>query len=454
MKHFPAILGVVFSFCLVVSGAATTASEKKLIVRFATPMTETDVRALLDDPSIEKVETLVPSLNLYLVKFKAPTATKRFLNTFSRSGMVKYAQPDHVVKLRQLPNDPNFKDLWSLNGLLPRGDIGATKAWDIGTGGKDALGQDIVVAVVDGGMDINHVDLKNNLWANTAEIGGNGVDDDQNGYIDDIHGWNAFDDNGTFSNSPYENFHGTHVAGIIGAEGNNGTHVTGLNWKVKIMPVAGASGETSVVAKAYGYVLAQKKLWIESNGKKGANIVATNSSFGVDGADCNAAEFAVWNDLYTAMGEVGILSAVATSNAAVNVDTEGDVPTGCSSPYIVAVTNTTIQDEKYDEAGFGAKHIHLGAPGTDILSTIPENKMRKATGTSMATPHVTGAIALLHSVASANFHSQYRGNLAEMAKEIKAVLLKSVDPIPSLKGITVSEGRLNVYKAALTVSKY
>ncbi|NDC23914.1 MAG: hypothetical protein EBZ49_07270, partial [Proteobacteria bacterium] len=355
-------------------------NAQKLIIRFDAALKTDQVAALLRDENIETYEALVPSLNLYLVTFKRPTSSKTFLKTFAgQSGIVKYAQPDHPVKLRQSPNDPELKSQWSINGISSRGDIEATKAWELGTGGKDTAGNEIVVAVVDGGTDISHKDLQKNIWVNKGEIPDNGIDDDKNGYIDDINGWNAIDDKGTLPTDKHDSgyMHGTHVAGIIGAEGNNNLQVSGINWNTKIMPVAGSSGETSVVARAYGYVLAQKKLWLESHGKKGANIVATNSSFGVDNADCSSPDYSVWNDLYTEMGNVGIVSVVATSNSDVDVDSVGDVPSACESPYIISVTNTDSNDDKYAEgAGYGAKHVHLGAPGTDILSTVPDNKTR------------------------------------------------------------------------------
>jgi len=464
-KHLYGLFLVsIWGSCLIAASYSTTSSSsdrahpKRMIVRFDDQLKTEEVESFLKNPEVERVEVLVPELNLFAVTFKNTSARKGFLKAFSNSnGLIRYAQPDHVVKLRQNPNDPDLSDQWSLNGMSSRGNIQAAEAWELGTGGKNSIGDEVVVAVVDGGTDIHHSDLKNNLWVNAGEIPGNGIDDDQNGYIDDVHGWNAYEENGNLGGDPHDmNFlHGTHVAGIVGAHGNNGLQVTGINWQTKIMGISGSSGDTSVVMKAYGYVLAQKKLWLKTKGKKGANVVVTNSSFGVDNADCLSPEFSVWNDLYNEMGKLGILSVVATANANVDVDKAGDVPSGCDSPYIISVTNTDREDEKYAYgAGFGAKSIHLGAPGTDILSTAPGNKTKKLTGTSMATPHVTGSIALLHSLASKKFASFYQESPAEAAKELKRVLLASVDPISSLKDITVTEGRLNVFKAADAISKY
>jgi subtilisin family serine protease len=248
--------------------------------------------------------------------------------------------------------------------------------------------------------------------------------------------------------------HGSHVAGIAGASGNNGLQVSGVNWNVKLMPVAASSATTSVISEGYGYVLKQKQLWIDNQGKKGANIVATNSSFGVDEADCTSGDFPVWNDLYNKMGKVGILSAAATANSPLNIDETGDVFTGCSSQYLVKVTNTTKADKLSPGAGYGLKSIDLGAPGTEILSTLPNNRVGKMTGTPMATPHVTGAIAFLHSVASADFQSLTHSDPGQSALTLKDLLLKSVDAIPSLTGKTVSGGRLNLATAAKAIANY
>jgi subtilisin family serine protease len=211
---------------------------------------------------------------------------------------------------------------------------------------------------------------------------------------------------------------------------------------------------TAEVLRAYNYVLKQKKIFIETNGAKGANVVSTNSSFGVDRADCQSRDFPMWNDLYNKMGEYGIISAAATINGNQDVDAIGDVPTGCSSEYILAVTNTNIDNEKYREAGYGKTFIDIGAPGTDIYSTLPDNDYGYMTGTSMATPHVAGMIALLHSGASKKFTQEYLANPSRLALTLKGIIMDNVDSLPSLKGKTVSGGRINVSKSMQVISKY
>lgn len=423
-------------------------SEVSYIVRFKPKVNANKMMAVRSFAGA-KLEVLVPELNLY--KVTMPASRINMLSVLRNNESIKYAQADHSVKLREVvPNDPSFAQQWGLKN--PNGaDIKATEAWALGTKGTNLEGQDVVVAVVDGSVEVGHKDLKENIWANKGEVAGNGIDDDNNGYIDDIHGWNAKTNSGNLGAA---NGHGTHVAGTVSAKSDNGNQVAGVNWNVKIMSVNGASGTTSVVAKAYGYVLKQKKLFIESKGTQGANIVATNSSFGVDQANCASSDFPVWNDLYEEMGKAGIISAAATANAAWDIDAVGDVPTGCASEYIFAVTNTTNMDKINDGAGWGTKMIDIGAPGTNILSTYTNNSTSSLTGTSMATPHVAGAVAFLHTVASPQLAEIIRNNPAEGGLIVKKILMETVDPIADLKGKTVSGGRLNLAAAAKKAYNY
>lgn len=429
--------------------SASAANETSYIVRLKP---QVDAKQFMSSRSLNgmKMEALVVDLNLY--KITVPTTRTNVLSLLRANESVKYAQPDQSVQLREVvPNDPDFSKQWNLKNTTNGADIKATEAWSLGTKGTNIEGQDVVVAVVDGAVEVSHPDLKENIWVNKSEIPGNGIDDDGNGYIDDVNGWNAQNDSGNLGSASY---HATHVAGIVSAKSDNGSQVAGVNWNVKVMSVNGVSGSTSVVAKAYGYVIKEKKLFIESSGAQGANIVATNSSFGVDRADCASADFPVWNDLYEEMGKLGIISAAATANQAWNIDVTGDVPTGCSSDYMLSVTNTTKDDKIHNSAGWGTKTIDIGAPGTNILSTYTNGSVSSLTGTSMATPHMAGAVAFLHTVASPQLAEIIKTNPAEGALLIKKILLETADPVADLKGKTVSNGRLNLAAAAKKAYNY
>lgn len=439
--------------CIIVAGmlfcgqSALSDQTKSYILR----LKDTSAASLESIRELKKtaqVEVLVEDMGIYKVTLPNSRTTSLVLENKS----IQYYQEDHEVTLREVtPNDPEFSKLWSFKNPKGNGaDVKATEAWSYGTGGKNLDGQDVVVAIVDGGFDMTHNDLKENVWVNKNEIPGNGIDDDNNGYVDDVNGWNSFNDSGLI---PARD-HATHVAGIVGAKGNNGLNGAGINWNVKLMNISGSSGQTSVVVKAYGYILKQKKLWLETKGQSGANVVATNSSFGVDRASCESGSFPVWNDLYNEMGKVGILSAAATANAAWDIDIVGDVPTGCSSDYLVSVTNTTSVDKINSGAGWGKQTVDIGAPGTDIYSTLPGQGLVAMTGTSMATPHIAGAVAFLYSVASPQLSEIIRNNPAKGALVIKGILLTSVDEIADLKGKTVSSGRLNLQKATEKAYNY
>ena len=289
--------------------------------------------------------------------------------------------------------------------------------------------------------DSNHPDLSPNIWVNVDEIAGNGIDDDNNGYIDDINGWDAFNDDGSIPS----NNHGTHVAGIVGAKGDNNQGVAGINWDVKLMMVAGSSGNEATVIAAYGYVLDERTLYNDTNGLEGSFVVSTNSSFGVDFGD--PVNFPLWCAMYDDLGLEGVISAVATANLNIDVDVSGDVPSTCTSVYMIGVTNTTNTDAKNNGAAFGATHIDLGAPGTGILSTTLTSNYGNLTGTSMATPQVAGTVGLLVAAACDNFITNYKNNPATYALDLKNAILDGVDPITALSGTTVTGGRLNVYNA-------
>lgn len=444
------------SFAIVsLLGISAGAESKQIIVKL-----QPDKVANFQFMGSKDLEPVIPELGIYALTLSNSAAravgTRAVAHSLRNMPGVIYAQENHKITRRVnvskgTPNDKKFSQQWDLLKDSSNWGIDAVNAWmNFGTGGLDARNSEIVVAVVDGGADVMHEDLAANIWTNKGEIPGNNIDDDKNGYVDDINGWNAFGNNGKLT----ADMHATHVAGTIGMKGNNGLHGAGINWDVKIMSINGASGDTKTVLIAYGYVLKQKQLWLQSGGMQGANIVSTNSSFGVDYGDCSSSEYSAWNDIYNEMGKVGILSAAATANNDVDIDKVGDVPTGCTSDYIIAVTNTQKNGTKYQSAGIGKTMVDIAAPGTNIFSTVPNNGFSSLTGTSMATPHVAGAVAYLHSAASKSFNDGYYKDPAGAALAMKHIMLDTVTPMDALKGKIVSGGILNLNSAAEKIHAY
>jgi subtilisin family serine protease len=325
-----------------------------------------------------------------------------------------------------MPNDPSFGRLWGLDnngqsGGLAGADIDATRAWDVTTGSRS-----VVVAVIDTGVDYRHTDLAANVWRNPGEVAGNGVDDDRNGFIDDVHGWDFANGDG----DPLDDEgHGTHVAGTIGAVGNNGVGVTGVNWAVSIMALkflgSDGSGSTSDAIAAINYATRMRRDF-------GVNVVATNNSWGGGGSS------AALRRAIQAGGDAGILFVAAAGNEGVNNDVTPSYPANDTSTAVIAVAATDRSNRLASFSNYGATSVDIAAPGAAIYSTVPGNAYESYSGTSMATPHVTGAVALL---AAANPQAS--------AAAIRAAILSSARPVADLAGKVATGGMLDV-AAALT----
>ena len=394
--------------------------------------------------ALELDHTLYKPLNIHLLTFDPTIVDKAtLLNNLRQDKQVLHAFPNRKVEQRTEPNDTYFSNQWDMDI------IGAPEVWNVTTGGLTTNGDTIVVAVIDSGCDINHIDIKENLWINHNEIPDDGMDNDNNGYIDDYFGYHTQQ---TSDDHPPAN-HGTSVAGIVGAKGNNDEGVTGVNWNVKIMVLSQASYESDIV-ELYGYIANMRQTYNETNGQEGAFVVATNSSFGIpfsdDGDpsnDGNPENFPLWDAMYDEMGQHGILSAVATDNKNVDVDEVSDMPSGSFSDYVITVTNTTPDDIKKQAAGFGKTTIDLGAPGEDSYTIRSGSQYGEFAGTSGATPHVAGAIALLYSVPCDEFIDFTKDNPVQASLQMKNFILNGTDPNASLDGITVTNGRLNVFNS-------
>lgn len=397
---------------------------------------------------IQKSKELSGRMNMHLINFDTNIADlDKLLGVFGSDQRTIAVQPNHTnVELRdKTPNDLDYPAQWALNETK-LGNMAAPTAWDYSTGDTTSTGEKIVIAVVDNGFDLSHQDLS--FFENTNEIPNNNIDDDQNGYVDDVNGWNAYNDN---NNIPTQQ-HGTHVSGITAAKGNNNQGVTGVGWGMDVLPIAGSSGSEAVVLAAYGYILEMRALYNETNGQKGAFLVAANSSFGINYAD--ASQYPLWCNFFDSLGAEGVLSTGATINGNIDVDQFGDMPTTCSSPYLLSVTNLTEDAVKNTGAGYGTTHIDIAAPGTGIYSTVPSNSYSNSTGTSMAAPQVTGAIGLLYSAMCPDLINLYKQNPDSIALYVRESILKGADTLSMLQGTSATDGKLNLTRAIEEMLRY
>lgn len=361
---------------------------------------------------------------------------------------IKAIQFNYEAEYRSnIPNDSLFSMQWNMrnlgnNGGLLHADVSATDAWDLATGGITTNNDTLIIAIIDGGFQLDHPDL--NFWRNHAEIPNDSIDNDSNSYVDDYWGWNTLAGSGNINTA----VHGTQVAGIAAAIGNNQLGISGINWNAKIMAVRGTSNpiNDSLIIASYGYVLRQRKLYNQTQGAQGAFVVATNSSFGINNAP--ASLHPIWCEMYDSLGYAGILNATATANQFVDVDQVGDMPTTCTSNFMIAVTNTDYTDQLNQFAAFGKTSVDLSAPGTSIYTTSPMSGYAVSTGTSLSSPHVAGAVAFLLSAASPGFVSYYKNNPSSSAVLLRNCILENVDTLASLNNRCVSKGRLNLYKSA------
>lgn len=386
---------------------------------------------------------LVEGLRLARV---APEETLRAIAALNKEPDVLYAEPNFIRRKFALPNDPQFNSQWGLRNFGQAGghvgaDIHAEFAWNTTTGDRS-----VVVGVVDEGLDINHPDLRDNIWRNTAEIPGNSVDDDGNGFVDDVNGYDFFHNDATVYDGNVSNLetdaHGTHVAGTIGATGNNGQGVAGVNWQVSLMSLKILGTETeslapssvAVTIRAYGYAKTMRDLWSSSGGTRGANLRVLNNSYG--GFGHSQAEL----DAINALAGSNILFVVAAGNDSTSNDRAPQYPAAYDAPNLIAVAATDAGDNLASFSNFGTRTVHLGAPGKGILSTTPNGTYSYADGTSMASPHVAGAAAL---VCAAN------PNITIV--RLRAALLFGSEQVSTLDGKVVTGRRLNASGALQSV---
>ena len=353
------------------------------------------------------------------------------LESLQESGAVEAMESEEDIHLEALPNDPMVSGQgWITGGVGLSGglDIGIAEAWSLVTGSTN-----VIVAVIDSGIDPEHPDLKTNLWTNPHEVAGNGGDDDNNGFVDDIHGFNFKDHNSDIHD---ENGHGSHMAGIIGAVGNNGVGVAGINWNVRLMPLkftdAQGSGTSAGAIESINYAI-----------ENGANIINASWTLKLDRV-VNGEDNLLKQAIEKA-GEAGILFVTASGNQfdtgiGLNVDRTPVYPVKFGSTNLIAVAAVDNQGNPASYSNYGPLSVGIAAPGTGILSTMAHKNYGSMTGTSISTAFVSGAADLMLSLQP-----------SLTPEQIKSPLLGSVTSKDSLKNFVSSGGILNIGKAVTSL---
>jgi len=408
--------------------AAQAASRPDLIVKFK-PGTPNNL-PVQGNVKVDARE--LGRRGLSYVKLKTHESLQTKLAQIRQDPNVAYAEPNHPRTLRIQPNDPAFVEQWALENrgqvfILPStvgADMGLTSAWNRTTGSNQ-----VIVAVIDDSVDITHPDLQQNIWTNPGEIPANGIDDDNNGYIDDVNGWDFLNqDNNPSADIGTNEGHGTNVSGVIGAVGNNSLGISGVAWDVKIMPLK------------FGLDVASEVEAIDYAIQMGAHII--NGSWG--GATFSQAEF----DAVKRLQDAGILLVVAAGNNGLDNDVTPDYPSDLDVTNILSVASSLPDDQLSYFSHYGHTSVDVAAPGSHILTTrsLANAKNREhalygyTDGTSFSAPHTVGVAALIKSLYP-----------SATVADIKGRIINSVTPIPNLSGRLTTDGRVNAAQA-LSVS--
>ena len=381
--------------------------------------------------------------NTEVVKIGNGISVEAAIGRLKNQPGIKFVEPNYIVHSMATSNDPSFTNssLWGMYGdsTTPANQFGsnAAFAWASGYVGSS----DVVVGIIDEGVQVLHPDLAANRWINPGEIAGDGIDNDNNGYIDDINGWDFVNNNASVYDGGTTgslDSHGTHVSGTIGGSGGNSIGVAGVNWNVKIISTKflGANGgNTSDAVRALDYLTNLK-----TRTSNPVNLVATNNSWGGGGFS------QALLDAINASGDAGMLFVAAAGNSTTNNDATASYPSNyvCTTPSrstdcMIAVAAISSTGGIASFSSYGATTVDLGAPGVSINSTLPNNTYGVYSGTSMATPHVTGAVALCKSIFPSITPDQ-----------IRSAVLSSATATTSLSGKTATGGRLNVGAMATT----
>lgn len=423
-------------------------------VQAQTLLQEKESYILRLDDEIEQIEQILVSMgwtearrltdHLPIYEITKLTVSSDAENRLRAMTWVRSFHRNREVSYRStIPNDSAFNQQWHLEH------IGAPLAWDLGTGHRTVEGDEIVLAVFDKGYDVSHPDLKDNIWIFEDEISLDEIDNDNNGYIDDRLGLEIFQENDQHTKSQ----HGSSVLGVMCARGNNQIGISGVSWDAQALLISHGIGVTreSHVIEALNYARRQRLLYNQSDGTKGAFVVAINLSLGFTGGTESA--YRDLCDVIQSLGEVGILTVCAVPNADINIDVEGDIPALCSTPFIIAVTSSDQMDRKSSDAAYGLNHVDLAAPGEDILTTHIDGYGVES-GTSIATPLVTGAIGVMYSAASREFVELIRQSPGQAALVLKNLLINAVHQRDELQGLVASSGVLDLSASCGHIHRY
>lgn len=413
------------------TGDDVTAARTEILVRFKSGVNQQTIQSItsrLNDEVADRIEAVE---GLGVIEDEDSRSADEVITQYRALPEVEYAEANTIIKLQHEgggkhihANDELFFKQWGLfnhgqDGGKSGADISAMQAWAT-TKGSDQ----IVVAVLDSGVDYTHPDLAKNIWSRPPIIMAYRDDDlTPEGPVDDIHGFNVLEDTGDPMD---DNGHGTHCAGIVGAEGGNEVGITGVNWNVKIMPLkfmdAEGAGTTRDAIEAINYVINRKRA--------GVNVRIISASWG------SMVKSRALEDVIRKAGEEGILVVAAAGNATSDNDLKPHYPASYELNNVISVAAVNRHDELTAFSNFGVKSVHVAAPGEGIVSTWLQHDFSEKKGTSMATPFVAGVAALILAT-----------NPGMSIDELRARLLKSVDQIPSLKAKVSTGGRINAAKA-------
>lgn len=397
-------------------------SSDRILVRFRPGTSEAAMQAAHQANGSSVIKELPIVDRLHVVQLNKNLSVRDAIRLYRKNPAVLYAEPDYIVQASGIPNDPFFGTQWNLhntgqNGGTTGADIHATEAWDITTGSSN-----VVVAVIDTGIDYTHADLAANVWSAPKAFTVTTFNGSQVQCAAGSHGFNTLDQ----SCDPFDdNSHGTHVSGILGAVGNNNVGVAGVNWNVQILPCKflDLNGQGSISDAITCFSL------IKQLKDSGINIVVSNNSWGGSGTS------QALQDAVTAQMQDGILLVAAAGNDFSDNDLFPTYPANIFVPNVISVAASTRTDDIVTFSNTGRRTVHIGAPGLEILSTTPNNTYSIFSGTSMAAPHVTGVIALLKAQ-----------DPTRDWRALKNLVLAGGDTLPTM-GETITQKRLNALGA-------